>query len=151
MTRTMEPAVTTGSHTMAGRSGLAEGRERFLWFIAIGAVSSLVDIGLLFILCEWIGIWYLPAAILSYCCGILVSYALNKVLTFHDTNRHYVRQFTTFSAIAVSCLLVNVSIVWLFVSLLSWNYLAAKVLATICAVFWSYYGQSRITFGKNTG
>lgn len=120
--------------------------ERFLWFIAIGVVSSLADIGLLVLFCEWAGLWYLLAAVLSYCCGIVVSYSLNKVLTFHDENRHYVRQFSTFAAISLSCLLVNVCLIWLLVSEFSWNYLPAKVLATACAVFWNYYGQSRITF-----
>ena len=124
----------------------AYGRERFLWFLVIGAIASLVDIGLLIVFCEWAGIWYLSAAVLSYGCGIGASYTLNKILTFHDTNRHYVRQFISFAAIAVSCLLVNVCLIWLCVSLLSWNYLTAKVFATLLAVFWNYYGQSRITF-----
>ena len=141
-----EQARCKDRHGMQERR-IFNGRERFAWFIAIGAVSSLVDIGLLYIFCEWFGIWYLSAAVLSYCFGILVSYAMNKVLTFHDETRHYVRQFTTFAAISFSCLLVNAGIIWLLVSLLSWNYLAAKVLATVCAVFWNYYGQSRITFG----
>jgi putative flippase GtrA len=127
------------------------GRERILWFIAIGAVASLTDIGLLFIFCEWFGMWYLSAAILSYCCGTLVSYSLNKYLTFHDQNRHYARQFTTFAIISVSCLVVTVGIIWLLVTMFSWNYLMAKILATCCTVFWNYYGQSRITFGTGHG
>ena len=127
--------------------GTTYDRERVLWFLMIGAIASLVDIGLLIVFCEWAGIWYLPAAVISYCCGILVSYTLNKILTFHDESRYYVRQFTIFAAIAVSCLLVNVFLIWILVSFLAWNYLAAKLLATVCAVFWSYYGQSRITFG----
>lgn len=131
--------------------GIQEGttnteRERFFWFTGIGAVSSLVDIGLLHVFCEWFAVWYLAAAVFSFCCGILVSYTLNKILTFHDHSRHHVRQFSTFAIISVSCLMVNVGIIWLLVTLLSWNYLVAKVLATFCSVFWSYYGQSRITF-----
>jgi putative flippase GtrA len=125
----------------------AFGRERILWFVAIGAVASITDIGLLYIFCEWFGIFYLSAAVISYCCGTLVSYCLNKSLTFHDANRHYVRQFTTFAIISASCLMVNICIIWLLVTVFAWNYLLAKILATFCAVFWNYYGQSRITFG----
>ena len=126
-------------------------RERILWFIGIGAIASLTDIALLLIFCEWFGIWYLSAAVLSYCCGTLVSYCLNKYLTFHDKDRHYARQFTTFAIISVSCLMVTISIIWLMVTVFSWDYLMAKVVATCCAVFWNYYGQSRITFGKVNG
>lgn len=121
-------------------------REHIIWFLFVGVISSLVDIGLLYYLCEYTGMWYIPAAIVSYCCGILVSYSLNKVLTFHDRTRNYLSQFTTFAAISLSCLVVNVAVIWLLVELALFNYMAAKILATICAFFWNYYGQSRITF-----
>jgi dolichol-phosphate mannosyltransferase len=124
----------------------AFGREHVLWFFFVGAIASFIDISLLYCLCEYGGIWYVPAAIISYCTGIVVSYSLNKVLTFHDGTRDYLVQFTTFSVISFSCLLVNVCIIWLLVELLSLNYLVAKVIATACAFFWNYYGQSRITF-----
>jgi len=121
-------------------------REHFLWFFFVGVISSLIDIGLLYALCEYANMWYIPAAGVSYCCGILVSYSLNKLLTFHDRTRNYLSQFTTFAAISLSCLMVNVTIIWILVELASLNYMAAKVLATICAFFWNYYGQSRFTF-----
>jgi len=126
---------------------LAEfGRERVIWFLFVGAIASLVDIGLLYFLCDGRGIWYVPAAVLSYSVGILVSYILNKSLTFHDHSCGYLQQFATFAAISVSCLIMNVGIIWLLVEAASLNYLIAKVIATACAFFWNYFGQSRITF-----
>lgn len=124
----------------------AWGQEHLLWFFVVGVLSSLVDIGLLYALCEYAKMWYILAAVISYCCGILVSYSLNKILTFHDRTRNYLSQFTTFAAISLSCLMVNVTIIWILVELAALNYLAAKVIATICAFFWNYYGQSRFTF-----
>ncbi|MCX6689209.1 MAG: GtrA family protein [Methanoregula sp.] len=121
-------------------------RETIIGFFLIWIVSSIVDIGLLVFLTGYCGIWYLYSAALSYCCGVLVSYILNKYFTFHDRNRNYFSQFTTFVVISVSCLLVNLCIIWLAVEIFSLNYLAAKIIATICAFFWNYYGQSRITF-----
>jgi len=133
-------------HSLTIREACA-GRNRILWFAGIGAIASLIDISFLYGFCEWFGIWYLSAAVLSYCCGTLVSYCLNKYLTFHNRDRNYARQFTTFAVISISCLMVNIGIIWLLVTMFSWNYLMAKILATCCAVFWNYYGQSRITFG----
>ncbi|MCK9579851.1 MAG: GtrA family protein [Methanoregula sp.] len=145
----MEPAVKhQDEHPMTANSTYNH-RVRIFWFIGVGAIASVTDICLLWIFCEWFGIWYLLASAISYCIGILVSYCLNKVLTFHDYNRHYVRQFSTFTIISASCLLVNVCIIWLGVTFLALNYLVAKVIATFCAVFWNYYGQSRITFRGN--
>jgi putative flippase GtrA len=117
-----------------------------LRFFGAGVVSSLVDIGLLWMLVTGQGLWYLPAAAISYCSGILVNYGMNKFITFHDGTIDYVTQFTTFAVVSVSCLFVNLGIIWIAVELFSLNYLAAKVIATACAFCWSYYGQSRFTF-----
>ena len=134
-----------GDAAMTGNTTAAP-RNTIIRFFGAGAVSSLVDIGFLWILVTGLGIWYLPAAALSYCCGILVNYGLNKSITFHDGTTDYFTQFATFVAISVSCLFVNLVIIWLAVELFTFNYLAAKVIATVCSFCWSYYGQSRFTF-----
>jgi putative flippase GtrA len=142
----MKPAGCCAEENAVTGRFAALGREHLFWFLLVGVISSLVDLGLLYYLCEYWGIWYIPAAVASYCCGILVSYSLNKYLTFRDRTRNNLLQFTTFAAISVSCLMVNICIIWLAVELASLNYLVAKMIAMVCAFFWNYYGQSRITF-----
>lgn len=119
-------------------------------FLGAGALSSMIDIGLLFVLCTGLGLWYLPAAAVSYCCGILVNYGMNKYLTFHDGTTGHLTQFTSFVVISVSCLFVNLCIIWLAVEFAGLNYIAAKLIATACSFAWSYYGQSRFTFSRGT-
>jgi putative flippase GtrA len=122
------------------------GNEKIVGFFLIGIISSLTDIGLLVFFCSYLGIWYLPAAAVSYCCGTVCSYILNKYLNFHDHDRHILAQFTTFAAISVSCLLVNLCVIWLCVEIFALNYLTGKIIATFCAFFWNYHGQKRFTF-----
>jgi putative flippase GtrA len=126
------------------------GHERIIGFFLIGAVSSAIDIGLLYYLTEFVGIWYLVSAALSYCCGTLVSYGMNKYLNFHDRNQNYLTQFMTFAAISVSCLMMNLGIIWLAVEMFSVGYLSAKILATLFVFFWNYHGQKTITFRRVT-
>ena len=130
----------------AGNLLVSFSRETIIGFFLIGIVSSLVDIGVLIFLTGYCGIWYLYSAALSYCCGVLISYILNKYFTFHDRKRNYFSQFPMFVVISFSCLMVNLCIIWMAVEIFSLNYLAAKIIATICSFFWNYYGQSRITF-----
>jgi Predicted membrane protein len=120
--------------------------SRIVPFFFVGVLSSLVDIGLMYAAMAYLGIWYLYAAAFSYSCGIVVSYAANKYLTFHDKSKQTATQFATFAAISVSCLIVNLGIVWLAVTFLAFPPLLAKILATCCAFFWNYHGQSRFTF-----
>jgi len=124
------------------------GHEKIIGFFLIGVLSSAIDIGLLYYLTESVGIWYLASAAISYCCGTLVSFGMNKHLNFHDGNRHYLSQFMTFAAISVSCLMMNLGIIWLAVEMFSVGYISAKILATIFAFFWNYHGQKTITFRR---
>lgn len=124
--------------------------EKMIGFLLIGVVSSLIDISLLYVFCTYFGIWYITASVVSYFCGIVTSYVLNKYLNFHDKDRHYLTQFSTFTAISFSCLLVNLCVIWLAVELFSLNYLAGKIIATFCAFFWNYHGQKHYTF-RNGG
>ncbi|MFA4877534.1 MAG: GtrA family protein [Methanoregula sp.] len=130
---------------LCGDAGIFK-NEQIIGFLMIGILSSAIDIGLLYILTSYLGIWYLLSATASYCCGIVVSYLMNKFLTFHDASRNYFIQFSAFAVISFSCLLVNICIIWLAVELFSIGYLLAKVFATCCSFLWNYYGQSRITF-----
>ncbi|MFZ0005432.1 MAG: GtrA family protein [Methanoregula sp.] len=63
-----------------------------------------------------------------------------------DANRRTAVQFATFSAIYISCLIVNVGIVWLTVTYLSLTPITAKIIAICCTFLWNCHGQSRFTF-----
>ncbi|ABS55265.1 GtrA family protein [Methanoregula boonei 6A8] len=120
--------------------------SRIIPFFLVGALSSLVDIGLMYTCTTFFEVWYLYAAAFSYCCGIVVNYLANKYLTFHDTSTKTAVQFATFTAVSISCLIVNLGIVWLGVTFFALTPLLAKIIATCLAFLWSYHGQSRFTF-----
>lgn len=121
-------------------------RHTLIGFFFIGILSTAVDFAGLIFLTVYLGMWYLPSAALSYSSGTVISYLLNKHLNFRDKNRHYLSQFTTFAAISVSCLFVTLCVIWLCVEIFRLDYLTSKILAVICAFFWNYHGQSRLTF-----
>jgi putative flippase GtrA len=123
--------------------------EKIVWFFIIGVLASLVDLSLLYYGTSYLEVWYLASASVSYCCGIVISYSLNKYLTFHDHNHDYIMQFSTFAAVSISCLVLNLCIMWLMVELLSVHYLLAKIFGISVGFFWNYYGQSTITFRNN--
>jgi len=123
-------------------------RTPLIPFFLVGICSSLVDIGGMYLLISLLGMWYLPASVCSYSCGIVFSYFSNRNLTFHDSGRATSAQFAVFAAVSLSCLIVNTGIVWISVSVLSLVPLTGKIVATCAAFFWNYHGQRRFTFGK---
>ena len=115
-------------------------------FLAIGSVTTLTDICLLYALTEWIGVWYLSSACISYCTGALLSYALNKRWNYKNTSSAYRNQGMVFLSISSCSLLLNLGIVYTGVSLLGLSYIGAKIIATGLGFFFNYCGQTCITF-----
>lgn len=138
-----EPAVT---HVALPEGNRFTGAGQIFWFFVAGILSTMVDVGFLYLLTEDFRIWYLTSAAASYCCGILVSFCLNKYITFHDSTTNPFRQFPLFAAVSVSGLVLNLSVLYLLVDLFSLHYLAGKCGAICISFFWNYFGQSRLTF-----
>ena len=132
---------------MAGSKILAAlNQGKITGFFLIGCFSTLIDIGLLYFFTEYFGIWYIYSATISYTCGIIVNFLLNKYLNFRDTSRNFLRQFSSFTLVSMSSLALTLGVLYLAVEIFSINYLLGKILAVIIAFFWNYLGQSRITF-----
>jgi len=132
---------------MAGSKILAAlNQGKITGFFLIGCFSTLIDIGLLYFFTEYFGIWYIYSATISYTCGIIVNFLLNKYLNFRDTSRNFLRQFSSFALVSMSSLALTLGVLYLAVEIFSINYLLGKILAVIIAFFWNYLGQSRITF-----
>lgn len=117
-------------------------------FLAIGSITTLTDISLLYVLTEWTGIWYLTSALISYCTGVLLSYILNKKLNYRNESTNYVAQGMMFLVISGCSLILNLGIVYTGVEYLGVSYLLAKIVATGAGFFLNYIGQTNITFRR---
>jgi putative flippase GtrA len=120
--------------------------EKLVWFFLAGVLSSPADVSMLYLFTSVLGVWYISSVVISYCFGIVISYTLNKNLTFHDTSREYFAQFSVFTAISVAGLGLNLAVIWVLVEYFSVFYLIAKVCGIFIGFIWNYFGQSTITF-----
>ena len=121
-------------------------KEKIVGFFLIGLFSTLIDVGLLYFFTEYFGIWYIYSATVSYTCGMVANFLLNKYLNFRDPSRNYPRQFFSFALISLSSLALTLGVLYVAVEIFSINYLLGKIIAVIIAFFLNYFGQSRITF-----
>ncbi len=137
-------SIFTGLQRLIMNLGLG----KLIRFGFIGIMSTLVDIGLLYFFVSYLNVWYIYSAAISYCCGVLFSYCLNKYFTFHDVNPNIFTQFTTFAGISLGSLFMNIAVIWVIVEIFSQNYLIAKIFSTVGVFLINYYGQSKITFRK---
>lgn len=115
-----------------------DGILRMFKFSLVGVVNTAIDVTLFALLVHVFQWEVLPANILSYSTGILNSFVMNKLWTFHDQRpfSHSLQPFVLFVVINISSLFLSTAVVWLFSHYLA--KLTAK-LASVGVVFvWNY-------------
>lgn len=116
-------------------------------YLFFAGIATIVDLGLLFILTSLIGIYYLVSATVSYTCGMLTNYILNKVYTFKNKSKKIGHQFTLFVFVALIGLGINLVLIWFLVEFIGLWYFFAKLIGVVVVTAWSFYGHKKLTFG----
>jgi putative flippase GtrA len=118
----------------------------FFNYVILAGVATAVDLGLLYAISEFAGVWYFYAAALSYVAGMLTNYTLNKHLNFRNTSRKIAHQFTVFAAISLTGLAFNQIILYCLVEFAGIWYMYSKIMAVFMVMLWNFYGHKKFTF-----
>ncbi len=127
--------------------------NRKLYFIAIGIFNTFIDFGLLFGL-RTVGVPVITANIISSTTAFLLSFGLNKKITFKTRGVSVVRELALFTIVTIFGLwVIQTIVITLFISSTKQFFpdesialLLAKVLATCASLIWNYILYSKIVF-----
>ena len=120
--------------------------SQFIFYMLFAGVAALIDTGLLFVLTEFLGIYYLVSSVVSYLCGMITNYSLNKVFNFKDKSPKIAQQFVLFAFVAIIGLILNQIILFILVENIHVWYIFAKIISLFVVVIWSFFGHKKITF-----
>lgn len=113
--------------------------NRVIRYIFSGGVAVFSNLSVLFVLTEYCHLWYLFSAVIAFCCGVVVSYFLQKFFTFKDrARRNVLKQFTSFFLYSLSMLGLNTLLMYLFVDLIGLQYLCSQILISLGIAFINY-------------
>ncbi|MFC2006506.1 glycosyltransferase [Chloroflexota bacterium] len=119
---------------------------RFTRFCLVGLSGVLVNIGLLWLLTDIIGLFYLVSAAISIESSIISNFFLNNLFTFHDRNSPAVRsslsRLLKYNLVTMAGLGVNISILWLFTEVFGIYYLISELVGIVIATLWNYLFSS---------
>lgn len=118
----------------------------FFNYVIFAGFATLVDLGLLYSLTEFLGVWYFFSAAFAYLIGMATNYSLNKYLNFRNMSKRIIPQFALFATVALIGLGFNQLILYFLVEFAKLWYMLAKVITVFVVVIWSFYGHSRLTF-----
>ena len=114
----------------------------------VGVVAAVVHYGLLIGLVELRGLDPVPATLAGYLGGGVVSYALNRKLTYASDRAHR-EAVWRFAAVAFVGFLLTGLFMHVFTTVLGEPYLPAQFVTTGIVLVWSFVANKLWTFGAS--
>lgn len=122
---------------LAGRK-----HHRMLKFGLIGASGVGVNMGLLYLLTEYIGLYYLYSAVIAIETSIISNFVLNDLWTFYDRGesggRAVIGRFTKFHLVSLVGMGINLGLLWVFTEIFGIHYLLSNLFAIGIVFLWNY-------------
>ncbi len=123
-------------------TGLQAGAMRFLKFGLVGLSGVLVNEGLLWLLTENLGLYYLLSAAIAVETAIITNFILNDIWTFRDRrtpgNRSLLGRGLKFNLVSLGGLGINIAILWTVTEVVGISYLISNLIGIAGATLWNY-------------
>lgn len=118
---------------------MAKRSTEFMKFCLVGAVNTGVDFTVFAVLSN-LGVLLLVAQCVSYSCGVLNSFLLNRTWTFKRHGQSH-GQLIRFVALNLGTLTITYGLLVYFHNSLAWPLLVCKLLATAASLGTNYVGS----------
>jgi putative flippase GtrA len=122
------------------------GLRQFVSYGVCGGLGAALDFGVFMALVH-AGLFYQIANVVSYSCGTLLSFVLNRAITFRVMDAP-LRRLATFLLVAGAGLALSSASLLAMVSWLRVDRLLAKAASIVVVVATQYTLNSRVTFKK---
>ena len=126
--------------------------KKVIKFGLVGISGIVVNMGVLWYLTEYVGLYYLVSSLFAIELSILNNFIWNDLWTFKSgslnnlTNRWH--RLITFHAISAGGLIINLGILYLLTSVGGVYYLLSNFIGIIVAFGWNFIMNRRITWTK---
>ena len=107
-------------------------------FLIVGGGTFFLEISLLYVLTDILGIYYLISSAVAFTITVFVNYVFCLCWVFQGKTNTNVKSRILFIGSSIVGLGINQVCMWAFVEWLGIYYLAAKVLSTGIVTVWNY-------------
>ncbi len=119
---------------------------RFLKFCAVGFSGVFVNIGILWALTEFAGLYYLLSAAVSIEVSIISNFVLNDYFTFKDRRwgqgKSFPRRLLKFNLVSLAGVGINLGVLLVLTEAAGLYYLLSQLCGIVVATMWNYLVNS---------
>jgi putative flippase GtrA len=119
---------------------------RFLKFGLAGLSGMVIDFGITWICKEKLKLNKYISNSMGFCFAVTNNFLLNRYWTFENASHPFAEQFVTFTAISLTCLIVNNILLYLLVKYFKAGFYFLKLIAIGLVFFWNYFLNFLFTF-----
>ena len=118
-------------------------------YYAVGATGILVNLGLLYYLTEYVGLWYFLSYALAISVSITSNFILNKFWTFRDSidSQKIIVMYVKFVSVSLVGMAIQLGSVYVLVESLTVYYMLAALISICIAGAINFIINRRWTFG----
>lgn len=107
-------------------------------FGIVGGLAFLIDTTVLYVLTEYLGVYYFYSAIMSFIVSLIFNYILSIKWVFDVHKKQTAKEITIFVLLSAFGLVINQIVMFVSVEIISIYYLIAKVLSTFIVMVYNF-------------
>ncbi len=105
--------------------------KKLFKFGITGIMNTVVDFAVYTVLVSLAGMGLYVSQVISYCCGMLNSYAVNRKWTFDTKNGFFSLELVKFIVLNLAMMLLGMGIIYLCVEQMGFHKLVGKLVSTV--------------------
>lgn len=121
---------------------------QFFRYIFVGGIATVVDWSILFLLTDFVHIYHLVSAVISFVAGLITNFILSQLLVFkaNEAKLNALMEFIGYALIGVIGLGITELIMLLFTNFGGVHYMISKIIATIVVLAWNYIARKKALY-----
>ena len=112
--------------------------SQFFKFGVVGVIAFIVDYLSLYLLTEFLNVYYLISSIISFLLSIIVNYILSIKWVFDIKKKQSFKDVIIFTLLSAIGLLINLLVMYLSVEVFKIQYMIGKLMATFIVMIWNF-------------
>jgi len=115
--------------------------HKLVKFSIVGAIGALINIGILFLLTELFGFYYLVSGLIAIEITIITNFLLNRIWTFNIRNLFFKRLYRDHLTRIVG-VIIKMGVLLTLTEFLGFYYISSMLIGVIAGMFFNFIGNS---------